>query len=463
MSAIRYLLMSFFCWFLLASPFFVLLLLLMSMDVAAQPVVMQTPFVPIESVGYVPVSPTSPPGTPVDTLVLLEGRDENGDTIYSTPWVPVDPVDLPGGIGDAVSSPGGASLANLLESSGLEVDRTTGDVVAPPDDPWPPWVSGDGACRRYNPFNNYGNNYSYGECMDLLAAFYGSALSNFEVRSEQGVCLDGQSDGDLEGWVPGQTDPVAGLRWTWSIIGEGCYDDLPSSGTEPEATALTSEQARELLMKPPKTNGRALPEVPPRPLTNYEYNTVINNNITNITTITTSSTTITNNYEAAGNLAAVPGGSSSLPRGLGNDVTRGIEAFCSLNPGEAVCEGVGGGGGIDCANNPDVLACQNIGDFQSDVDEALGELEDADDLLSDARTAVEDAIVEIDEYELGDGPEVGPAPSGCPLAGGIEVDGTDIVIDTTAICEATGGPVRQLIEILSYIAGAMIIMRGVTS
>lgn len=449
---------------LLSLPFLLLFLMLVSVPVSAQ-VTMMEPFVPVESVGYVPVIPTSPPTTPVETQVVLEGVDENGNTIYSTPWVPIDPEDWADGVRDTVSSPGGGSLANLLESAGLDVDRGSGTIEVPVEDPWPPWVSDLGTCQRFNPAGMLGpaNSVSFADCVPLVAAYWGE---NYVYNQTTWVWLQDTCEAGFVRNIWSMRDSATSVvRAGWSPNESQCVTQAPEREEQPEPGEFTDEMARELLMASPPSSP-VLPNPPARPVNNYEFNNVINNNITNITTITTVANNQTNNYEATGDIGDVSGGTTNTPSGLPNQTTAGIEAFCAFNPNVALCqEGGEGGGSMEeyCAENPTAVACSVVDPNAEGLTEAGTVLGDLEAKEGEALAVIDGLVTDVESYVPGSGPDVGPSAGTCPI-GDIEFSlvGRATSVDTAAVCDGLGGPIRQVIEIAGMVIAAMIIIKGVS-
>lgn len=126
-------------------------------------------------------------------------------------------------------------------------------------------------------------------------------------------------------------------------------------------------------------------------------------------------------------------------------------------------DGGGGGAGVDeyCTENPNALICEQAG--EEDVTGLLDDIASFVDQTDDIETEISSLTDLITEYALGDGPELADPVGVCPFAGGIELPPPLGSIDTTALCEATGGPIRQLILMLSIIACAIIVIRGVSA
>lgn len=435
--------------------------------VAAQ-VTMQVPFTPIGTDSYIPIIPDSPSTVGPQTQVLLRGTDENGDTVYSTPWVEIDPAEFADGARAALADPGvGPSLEGLLETAGLAVDRQAVDpderALIPATD-WPDAFTGLGLCEHYFGYGVLGTNVSLGTCWGLAEDFSPTEWNNGVFYYAAGGCPGGQVSN-----VWGMRDITSVTRFSWTPNGGStCVpnEGLPAKDDITDAVPADDEMFRELLMVEQPTDP-VLPMPPARPINRYEFNTIINNHTNIFTTITTEATNTTNEYEATGDLADVDGtyNRPSGANGLGEGV-EDLEAFCIRNPDRLMCqESLSTGGGGDgmaefCMDNPDALSC--LSDVpQSEVDELLGMLDDAENASDELLDQLGELTDAVSDYEFGDGPALGPTVTVCPIAGGIEVGDTGIVFETDYLCDIAGGPIKQMILLLSYFSAALIVFKGI--
>lgn len=459
-------------WSFITIPLVVLLfLVVLPVPVSAQ-VTMNVPFQPIGTDGYVPILNTSASTVGAQTQVLLRGTDENGVTVYSTPWVEVPPAEFADGAKAALGDPGiGPSLQGLLEDSGLEVDRQAVDpderVVDPPVD-WPDWTTtGLGTCREYFGSSSViGSNVTLSQCISLAKSYSSQPSPPTTYSFPQGACAAGQRT-RAWGWL----DISSVVRFDWQPAGAlSCVpnEGLPTPGDRTDAIPASDEMFRELLMAqaPPSP---ALPNRPGRPINNYEFTTIVVNHTNIFTSITTEAASTTNDYEASGDLADV-GGTKQRPSGsLGTgEGVEDLEAFCIRNPDRLLCQEELSGGGGDgmaeyCADNPNALACSEVDPSNSSIaglEAALGSLEDAE---GNAQIELDRLTDELDAYEFGDGPAVGPAPGSCPFDDvEFSLGGLTNNLDMDAVCQGLGGPVRQVVEIAGMFIAALIIIKGIS-
>lgn len=138
-------------------------------------------------------------------------------------------------------------------------------------------------------------------------------------------------------------------------------------------------------------------------------------------------------------------------------------------PGPLGCMDPGGEGpdpepgeGVDiCVEHPDALACEEVdGELVAPFEEALGDLEE---LAGDIQGSIDGFLGGLTTYVVGIGPDLGPAPEVCPLISAFAESEIDFSFYTEPVCEVTGGPLRQLISILSVIAAMFIIIKGASA
>lgn len=398
-------------------------------------VVMDVPFVPIGGT-YVPVVDAT---DPIQAEYTFQGKDENGADIFATEWVEIDPAEWQDSVDAAVQRPGTTGIRALIADGGMTVDPQAGDglrIMNPLEGA--AW-SHLGTCHRGLTHTDYLGTpatETMGSCIELIAAYWGPpyyGLTNDPskyVYDMSGSCRTGS-------WHIVQSPVTTG---GFHANESGCFPE-PTIPV-PEPTPLTQGQSMELLQDPPPGPGETdWPEPVSRPVTNNEFTTIINNNKTNITNLTTVSTTLTTSYETDGDVADLPNPSTERPPGVPSGGASGSEDMSAF-----------------CAESPGVLMCQDAEDL-SGIEDVNAEIaEGLDGLLSTA----EGYLSSFDEYEIGDGPVLGPSPGACPIAGGWQVEGTDTVIDTDVFCETIGGVGRTFVLISAVLIAAFILYRGLS-
>lgn len=423
---------------------FVLAFAAMSSFGAEPPVTMAVPFVPIGAANPVKVVG----GIEVD--VTYQGLDENGHSIYATVPVEIGQNEL----ADMMNQEAGSG------NPGYTVPiNENGWYFNPPGDPayiMQPGSAGAGnwsefgTCRRNNPPAGTGATLgvaateTLASCAGLLEDYWGGTFSNL-VR----LYISGTPPCQYSGRVEWRDSPEGTLRGHFAPNETGCIAMEPDWPIQ-QPSPVPPNKLTDLVPEGPPPPPGVIQT--PRPLDPTTFNLTIINNYTNVTAITTTISTITNEYETTGTVTGVTGGTRDRPTGTVRTVTGGGGTEPVGEGQETLTE--------FCIKNPTILICEDTRALGTDdVEGSLGEVEEARGGLLDTATELLD---DLGEYVPGTGPSLGPAASGCPLAGGIEVSGSDLVIDTTAVCEAAGGPIRQLILILGAIWSGLVLLRGLS-
>lgn len=421
-----------------------------SVPVFAQEVMLQ-PFVP-QGFSEVGGNPNFEGDCSVDQLeaeTVFEGLDENGDAVYSKEYAGID-CDEWGDMSEvAMEAPNSASIYNLY---GYSVSLSYRDAMRA-------YGYGFDESTNTHYFVMIGNLGGYSASQPTGACEIYEASGPLPVGTEVGMsinqCLtpfetlydvtfdDSYDVGCLEGVdvVDGSSVVVAHFTPDGAYcLEEGDFGEMfDARAVEAAVNELMTSGDSDLIGQ------TAIKAAQDESVYPYSWNLLANNH--------------TDDYEAAGDIGDVPGGSRTPYALLGG------------TPGGG--DGDGDGMTFDgqiyldnyCAANPDKFICSDVGEEEpvegvGDFTVAIGE---AETLLYEAEDIAEGAIDDLTAFELGSGPEVGPAPLECPIEDMLQIEAMNgAELDLTVMCEIIGGPLKKVIEISSYIVAAFIVWRGLT-